>query len=376
MRSAGVDPKKMDEIILDYARRKGSLLGREDSRTDFNARMGIEAISKGLYRPDRASSLEGTGANIREKLRLMKDLGLVRRDDFATDELRQYVRILEDGDAGKRLDFLQRRIARWKLVSPQGSQTAWSPRQNGYKHYRIRPGVMLLYAAERAEKRGVEIDTDDVVLSASRFFTPNEVATVDEVFLQQHIRDYFTMKKRRRPDYRRSFERLMDRVERDLGTDLRKADKVAFQRKCRNAANEAYCLIIMMRNAGLVRTKKISSSRIGHWSASQQSYEHTPPVPELNVLRITDDGRRLLAEALERLPVWYVDIAAVSSHASVASRIAFLVNELAQGVDLKRSKLTLADLKRLKALGITGKSRGGMYVPHKRPVFSLQHDMP
>ena len=372
-RGAAVDQDKMDMIILDYARRTGDLLRQNGTRTEFNARMGIDAIAAGLYRPDRSSSLEGISANIREKLKYMKDLGLVRRDDYATERMAEYVGILNAGNTDAKQRFLQDCVGRWKLLCPQGSRARWTPNQNGYLHYRIRPGTMLLYAAQCAEDEGVEIDTDDVMLSVLRFFTEKEKAIVDESFLRTHIERYFARKARRAPNYRREFEKQMDRVERDLGMKLRAGDHNAFARKCRNAANDAYCFIIFLRNAGVVETENRNSS-INHWSATQQAYEHTPRVPEFNVLTFTDAGRRVLREGLERIPIWFEDIRQVCP--AQESRTAFLVNELALGVDLDRAHVTAEDIRHLARLGLKGSFRGNAFVPTKRPAFELQYDMP
>ena len=106
---------------------------------------------------------------------------------------------------------------------------------------------MFLYAVKSAKDHGVEIDTDDLMLSALRFFTPREHNRIDEEFLKNYIDQYFTNKAESLPNYRAEFESQMDRVERDLGEALRANDPCAFARKCRNAGNDAYCLIILMR---------------------------------------------------------------------------------------------------------------------------------
>ena len=133
-RGPGVDQEKMDKIILDYFQRTGDLLRQNGTRTDFNARMGIEAIARGDYKPDRTSRLEGISANIREKLKYMKDLGLIRKDDFRTQKMDEYISILEREDFAAKFQFLQDRVRKWKLLCPQGAKMRWTPKQNGYLH--------------------------------------------------------------------------------------------------------------------------------------------------------------------------------------------------------------------------------------------------
>ena len=377
LRAAGVDQQKMDEIILDYLRKESDLLGQEMRPTDFNAHMSIEAIARGDYQPDRPCSLEGPSANVREKLRYMKYLGFIRKDGFRTQVLTDYVRALNANDSVARLNLLQHRIARWKLCCPQGDGGKWTPKQNGYRHYRIRPGIMFLYAVKSAEDHGVEIDTDDLTLTALHFFTPAQCNRVDEEFLKNHIEQYFVRKARSLPDYRAEFESQMDRVESDLGEDLRLNDPRAFKRKCRNSANDAYCLIILMRKVDLIETDNRNPA-ISHWSATQQSYDRTPKVPEFNVLRLTEAGRQLLADSIELLPIWYKDICALISpdtHNGQAA-LAFCVNKLCLDNNISQDLISEDQLGYLEALGLSCKCENGRVTPDHRPVFELQYDMP
>jgi len=377
LRAAGVDQQKMDEIIVDYLRMESDLLGQETRPTDFNARMGIEAIARGDYRPDRACSLEGPSANVREKLRYMKYLGFIRKDGFRTQILTDYVRALNANDSVSRLNLLQRRVARWKLRCPQGAGAAWTPQQNGYRHYRIRPGIMLLYAVKSAEDHGVEIDTDDLTLTALRFFTPAQHNRIDEEFLKNHIDQYFTSKARSLPDYRAEFESQMARVERDLGKNLRANDPYAFARKCRNAANDAYCMIILMRKVSLVEAPN-GNTKIEHWSATQESYDQTGKVPEFNIVTLTDAGKQLLAESVNLLPIWYEDICALIPQDTEKgrARITFFIKELSLGNNISEDGISKEELECLANLGVLGRCENGVFIPNRRPVFELQYDMP
>jgi len=377
LRAAGVDQQKMDEMISVYLRMESDLLGQETSTTDFNARMSIEAIARGDYQPDRACSLEGPSANVREKLRYMKYLGFIRKDGYRTQVLTDYVRALNANDSVARLNLLQHRIARWKLRCPQGAGQKWTPRQNGYRHYRIRPGIMFLYAVKSAEDHGMEIDTDDLTLTALRFFTPAQHDHIDEEFLKNHIDEYFTSKAESLPDYRAEFESQMDRVERNLGENLRTNDPDAFARKCRNAANDAYCLIILMRKVSLVEAPNCNTE-IGHWSATQRSYDRTPKVPEFNIVTLTEAGRQLLAASVGLLPIWYEDICAVvpSDPDQGRARVAFFLNELCQGQSILQDQIYDKDIEWLRGLGLSGRFENEMFIPDRMPMFELQYDMP
>lgn len=376
-RGAGVDQEKMDKIILDYLRKKADLLGEDTSSADFNAQMAIEVIARGDYQPDRTQNLEGTSAYVREKLKYMKDLGFIRKDGYLTQTLRDYARISQANDSAARLNLLQQRIGCWKLRCPQGAGGRWTPKQNGYRHYRIRPGIMFLYALKSAEDHGVEIDTDDLTLSALRFFTPAQQDRVDEEFLKNHIDQYFAGKAESLPDYRAEFESQMDRVERDLGENLRANDPCVFARKCRDATNNAYCLIILMRKVDLIEADNRNSA-IGHWSGTQQAYDNTKNVPEFNVVTLKDTGRRLLLESINLLPIWYEDICAlISSRVEEdRKRMADFVERLALGENIPQSDISEHELEYLARLGLTGRCKNRVFIPERRPVFEQQYDRP
>lgn len=377
LRALGVDQQKMDEIISDYLRMESDLLGQETRTTDFNARMSIEAIARGDYKPDRVCSLEGPSANVREKLRYMKYLGFIRKDGFRTQVLTDYVRALNANDSVARLNLLRRRIAYWKLRCPQGAGSRWTPRQNGYRHYRIRPGIMFLYAIKSAEDHGVGIDTDDLTLTALRFFKPLQHDSIDEEFLKNHIDQYFNSKAETLPNYRAEFESQMDRVERDLGENLRANDPCAFARKCRNAANEAYCLIILMRKVSLIEAPNCNTS-IEHWSATQLSYDQTGKVPEFNIVTLTEAGRQLLAESIELLPIWYEDICSLipSDSREGQARLVFHINKLCLDNSISQDTISDDEVEYLEALGLLGRYENGVFIPDRRPIFELQYDMP
>ena len=368
-RNLGVRQEIMDRWIQGYYRHHGDLLRQVMRGPEFNALMGIEAIARGDYRPDRTHSLAGAAAYDREKKKYMKDLGLARKDDAITEKMAQYIRILEQG--GDLIRFLREQAIKIKLFCPQTNVANWSPRQNGYAHYRIRPLVMLLYAVQTGNELGIEINTDDIVLSAFRFFTPREQALIDEEFMMEYIREYMERKLRGEIDYQREFESMMQRVETDLREDLRSQDSHAFARKCRNAANEAYCAIIFVRFLGWVNAPK--GARPGHWSATQQAYGDTPVVPEYNILTLTEAGETALNDALGIAPIWYKDIEAIFGQRCF--REIEIINRLALTGEY-RGELSESQIQGLQALGIELISDDGAFRAIRPPVFDLQYDMP
>ncbi len=368
-RNLGVRQEIMDRWIQRFYRRKADLLQQAMAAGDFNAMMGVAAIAAGDYKPDRHHSLAGAAAYDREKRKYMKDLGLARADDVITARMRQYIRILEkDGD---RVAFLRDQALKMKLICPQTATVKWTPRQNGYAHYRIRPIVMFLYAVRRGHLDGVEVNTDDLALSAFRFFTPREQGQVDEDFLRAHVDSYFERKRNVGIDCQAEFRRLMERTERDLGRKLRNVDKHAFARKCRNAGNEVYCTIIFLRQLGLIGAPK---TRPTGWSCTQQRYENTGPVPEFNILSLTSEGDRALGEAISTVPVWHADVVRVfgdNCHGIIA-----ILNRLANGQQIETTQITDQEVHELRQVGVNLIREDGTYRATQSPVFELQYDMP
>ncbi len=368
-RHPGVNQEKMDRMIQQFFRENADLLRRPMAAGDFDALMGAKAIAAGDYLPDRLQSLAGAAAYQREKKKYMKDFGLARADALITNRMYQYIKILETG--GDKIGFLQEQALKMKLMCPQIANKNWTPKQNGYKHYRIRPTVMFLYAIKQAQTREVGANTDDIALSAFRFFTPREQALVDEAFLMRHIDAYFNRKAKTGIDYEQEFRALMTRVERDLRYSLTSMDIQAFARKCRNAGNEIFCTIIFLRQLRLVDAPKIQPTG---WSCTQQRYEDTPPVPEFNVLNLTAEGERALMDALSMVPVWHTDLVEVFG-AECFREIEF-VNHLSNGQQISAGDITDEQVNGLSEVDLVLLRKAGVYHAERVPVFELQYDMP
>ncbi|MBA7594553.1 MAG: hypothetical protein GH143_10725 [Calditrichaeota bacterium] len=367
-RGSGVNQEKMDLWIKRFFHKKGNLLRQAMAASDFDAIMSVEAIAAGEYLPDRPRSLSGAAAYSREKRKYMKDLGLARADDLIPDRLFQYIQILESG--GDRVGFLRSQSMKMKLMCPQSANTTWTPKQNGYRHYRIRPLVMFLYAIRQSQLRKTEANTDDLTLSTFRFFTPRDKKRVDENFLISHIDAYFERKATEGIDYESDFRSLMARVERDLGYSLTKDDEHALARKSRNAGNEVYCTIIFLRDLGLIEATKTSPD---HWSCTQQTYERTYRL-EFNIVTLTTDGEHALADALSKVPLWYADL--VDIFGSQCFREIEIVHRLARGHQLKADEISDIQIQGLNQIGIVLLRENEIYRVEQPPVFELQYDMP
>ena len=190
-RHPGVQQRKMDRWISEYHKEISSVLSKGSRGQLFNIQMGTKAIARGDYIPDRACDLKGVAAYDREKFKGMKDLGLATKDDLITQRMREYLSAI--GNDRLKTELLRNYGMRIKLQCPQTVWRFFRPghRQNGYAHYRIRPLVMFLYAIKRGNDTGVDVNTDDIALSAFLYFTPMQQPLVNEDYLTNYINDYF-----------------------------------------------------------------------------------------------------------------------------------------------------------------------------------------
>ncbi len=132
-----------------------------------------------------------------------------------------------------------------------------------------------------------------------------------------------------------------------------------------------------MRKVGLIEADNRNSA-IGHWSGTQQTYEKTGKVPEFNIVRLKDAGRRLLFESINLLPVWYEDICEVMSSREDKdpAKMATFVNELSMGNNISQDTISNDEIDCLANLGLSGRCENGMFIPDRRPVFEQQYDRP
>jgi len=366
-RHLGVSIPKLDRWILHHYSAIRNIIIRSSRGHRFNAQMGAAAIARQDYRPDRALDLRGVAAYDREKQKCMKDLGLTTKDNRITQRMLGYIHVLQG--RGNTIPLLRDYGMRIKL---QGPQIAWrdfslGDRQMGYAHCRIRPLVMFLYALKSAIEHGVDVNTDDIALSAFRVFTPQEIPKVDEEILITYIDDYFSQKTSSGMPYEQRFKDQFAKVEKELGKRL--AHRDAFKQKCRNAANEIYCTSLFLRRVGLIESQQKLPS---NWSATQMSYGRTGPVV-FAIFTLTNEGSNELSAALSRIPVWGKDI--IDLFPDNWPQAINVVNRLAQNRPVTVGSATDPIVAGLSTLGIVVSRRGGRHIPSKSPEFELQYDL-
>lgn len=375
LRAFGVSQQKMDAWILNYYNHNRNLLAKKTGGPDFDARMAADAISRGEYKPDRSYSLSGGAAYSREKQVYMKYLGLATKGHMVTERMKVYAAALT-ADPSPRMDLLRRYAASFKLWCPQTNYTAGTIQQNGYRHYRIRPLLMALYAVKKAQEADVEFNTDDLILSGLAYYWEDSVGLVTEDLMKKEIDGYVQQKAQEDPDYHSLFAGLMkDLKQRANGNPsvLRLLNETyAFQRKCRNAGNDAFCAIIFLRHLGWIETDDVQPT---HWSCTQQAYPGTPVVPEYNIIRLTDEGEDVLDQELQRIPIWYRDIRVVRNDEHVFDLIA-VINRLAASGRTEYPASETRIIEELKQLGLDPIVENNVITVVDRPVFELQYDMP
>lgn len=366
-RHLGVNQRKMDRWIREYHEQLSSIISKGTRGRAFNIFMGTRAIARGDYKPDRAWDLTGVAAYDREKKKYMKDLGLASKDDLITQRLLSHIKTLMEG--GDTVSVIREYGMRMKLQSPQATWRAFKPgyRQVGYSHYRIRPLTMFLYAVKSGNERNSEVNTDDITLSAFRYFTPWECSLIDESFLMGYIDAYFDRKLRGRINYQNEFKQLFKKVEEELGSEL--THPYAFEQKCRNTGNEIYCTSLFLRYIGVISIKETIPR---HWSCTQMSYNRTGPAG-YGIFSLTPIGEKELKNALARIPIWGKDIRDTFS------------NNWANGVNIinlfsKDRKVPKTDISEdmiplFSSLGIKLKETKAGYKTVKIPDFDLQYDL-
>lgn len=369
-RHLGVDQRKMDKWILNYYNANRNLLAETLSGQRLHVKLSATAIAQGIYSPDRTYSLTGAAAYVREKQKYMKDLGLATKGNSITERMKSYIRALKN--KGQNRDTLLKNFSiQMKLWCPQTMKTKGTISQNGYRHYRIRPLLMVLYTLEYAKSMQVEVTTDDLVLSALKYFPEDEYPLINEAFLMKHIRTYIKTKKSMGINYESEFTTLFSRIYSNKDAKKIVADEYAFQRKCRNAGNEAYCVLIFLRNIGFVNTQKVVPKT---WSCTQQKYPGTPSVPEHNTVSLTHEGEKLLSCNIKKVPIWFEDIKKVCQN-NVFELVA-IINTLAKIAKYPVKGISKKTLEHLKALGLNPKVSRHHFIVKERPIFELQYDMP
>lgn len=366
-RNLGVNQRKMDRWIKDYYNQLSSIISKGTRGQAFNALMGTRAIARGDYKPDRAWDLKGVAAYDREKRKYMKDFGLATKDDLITHRLLSYIKIPIVG--GNTAPMLREYGLRMKLQSPQTAWRTYKPgyKQVGYSHYRIRPLTMFLYAIESGNERGLEVNTDDIALSAFRYFTPLECGLVTEEFIMKFIDDFFDGKLKGQVDYRNLFKQLFKEVEKEIGSKL--THPYAFERKCRNTGNEIYCTSLFLKYIGVINIKETVPK---HWSCTQMSYNRTGPAG-YGIFSLTPIGKSELRKALSHIPIWGKDIRDIFGHNW--PKAVHAINFFSQNREVPKAAISNHIVPLFSSLGIKLKQTTSGYKAMVTPDFDIQCDL-
>lgn len=392
-RSLAPDIDKMNNVVREVERRVSHIFFNAKG-VQFDRQLGLGVATAIAYGMEK-SSTAGLEAYMREKKVFMKYLGLFRSDQILPKRLDRYLAALNSG--GDHFALLREFALGMKLMCPQVATTKFEKgdRQAGWGNYRIRPIVMALYAINTAAERNIEANTDDMVLAPLRFFPPYQRDPVTEAFLMKFIDEYFDRKAKQSIDYEKEFRAMYADVlaerKKNIATDYNDED---FKRKCRNAANDAWCLLIFLKTIGLIEVDNQNPAR---WSSTQQRYGHTFGV-QYQVVRLTADGKAGLAGALDRIPVWYEDITALSPLVQVRDAVTNAVEELAESGSFPVSTVTKAAVtaagglekwwsddegfkvqgkEMLEKLGlkVTISEDGESFLAPKKPLFDREYDV-
>lgn len=377
-RAFGVDHLKMNRWIRAHHDIITDLFLVYPHGQQMDERQAASAIGRGDYNPDRARLNGGPAAYSREKRVHMKYLGLYRGDGVTTNRMRRYIQALDQGNTG--IELLREYSLKIKLECPQVRTYLYEKghSQASYAHYRIRPIVMFLYAIKQGQELHTTVNTDDVVLSVLRFYPPYETQSIDEIFLKKKIEEYFQRKVSEGIDYYREFRQLYELVSVESKEKLPNPDidPLLFKQKCRNSANNAWCLIIFTKRLGLIDTDIIRAP-LPHWSSTQQEYMKrgiTYPT-EYDEITLTSIGKEVLASSLQLAPVWYKDIQKVFGKDLVGEALN-MISILAHDGKISKDSMSSDIITGLSTLGVELKLKGNFYHAIRKPLYELEYDIP
>ena len=172
--------EKIDGFFEAYKREVNNLLFNISGQ-QLDRRMGLRAAGLNILQVDK-NSLEGVQAHQREIKVFLKYMGFIRPENYITMRGENYLNATNN----QRKALLIESSARFKMTCPLNRDNDYfkGNDQASYSHYRIRPVIMTLYAIQKAKNLNVEIDTDDILLTALRFYPPEiQRRLVNEKFL-------------------------------------------------------------------------------------------------------------------------------------------------------------------------------------------------
>ena len=358
--------EKIDGFFGEYQKEVNNILFDLKGQ-ELDRKMGLRAAGLNFLKVDK-SSLEGIQAHQREIKVFLKYMGFIRPENYVTIRGEDYL----ERDESKRRALLIESASRFKITCPLIRDNDYTKGNNqaSYGHYRIRPVVITLYAIQKAHELEIEIDTDDILLSALRFFPPEiHRRLVDEKFLISAIDDYLIAKSKAKIDYKEKFVQMYREVLSENGGSW--SDEV-FKQKCRNAANNVWCFLIFLEELGLV---KLSLERSKHWSSTAQipSTSSTFPVA-YHMVNLTEEGGKVLNNEFHKIPIWFKD---VSSEILLMERYKMIevLEKLGKDNRVEKSMVNSEIFSSLKELGVTLQEDGTYYISERQIIFDKEYDI-
>ena len=333
----------------------------------FDRKLGVKGMASEILKTEK-SSLEGVQAHAREIKVFAKYLGLIRTENLITSRGETYLKTVRSG--GDYRSRLRDYVMKIKIECPLIRNYLYKKghRQASYANYRIRVAVMVLHAIKKAKEYRVDIDTDDLALTALLFYPPFKQNRVSEEFLMLKIDEYLKEKARKEIDYEQRFRELYLELLAETGAS---PDEDEFKQKLRNSANNVWCFLIFLREIGLIECEDSESS---HWSSTRQiPISSSTFEVGYQLLGITNVGERMLKEAMKFVPIWYKDIKIfILLEYKLRSAIEMLVNN----GKINEGAFESDVIESLEKLGLSFTKKGSEYIADRRPLFTSEYDIP
>lgn len=357
---------KIDGFFEEYRKEVNSIFFNLKGQ-QLDKKMGLRVAGLDILKVDKGS-LEGVQAHQREIKVFLKYMGFIRPENYITIKGENYL----NANKNQRRALLIESASRFKITCPliRDNDHIKGNEQASYGHYRIRPVIMTLYAIRKAQELKIEIDTDDILLSALRFYPPEiHRRLVDEKFLISSIDSYLAGKTTAAIDYKDEFTKMYNEV---LSENGRNWSDEGFKQKCRNAANNVWCFLIFLEELGLV---KLSLEQCRHWSSTEQvpTTSSTFPVAYHKVT-LTIEGERVLNNEFNKIPIWFKDVP-TSLLFMERNKIIDIFSIIGKDNCIGRNKVSEEIKSSLEKFGIKLREDGDYFIPEREIIFDIEYDI-
>ena len=358
--------EKIDGFFEEYRNEVNSVFFNIHGQ-QLDRKMGLRVAGLNILKVDK-NSLEGVQAHQREIKVFLKYMGFIRPENYITVRGENYL----NANSNQRKAILIESASRFKMTCPliRDNDYIKGNDQASYGHYRIRPVIMTLYAIQKASNLNVEIDTDDILLTALRFYPPEiQRRIVNESFLISNIDSYLIRKSTIGIDYQREFTQMYNEV---LSENGRTWNDEVFKQKCRNAANNIWCFLIFLQELGLVELSEETSQ---HWSSTNQipSTSSTFPVAYHKV-KLRTEGEAVLNYEVNKQPIWFKDMSSSLRFIHHAETIEIL-DVIGKDNRIEKTRVSEEIRSWLDESGIILHEEGNFYVPEREIIFDSEYDV-